>query len=389
MLSLAISTACYVAVRGRGSVLGLHGGVLIIWTLISLSAAAMTPGSSYLFPWPALLVALAELFANGHGMQIANGIATCVAALVTVALLIPIAYLIGAVFLGVTAAGGIVTAVVIALIVWLLLPLLEMICNTAARWSTPVICAAAATVLAGIGTVTVRTNDAHPVSSILLYAIDADTSDAWLASRASIARADAWTRAVLTPSMQGPEWIGHLFYRPTPIIAKRVPRLPLASPAVDILSDSTTNDGAATLAARASVGGNNRARDAGDRCAGDRRGSRRSFNRHEPLSAAYARLGSTVLGTIRLRRNSEPQRACCINAKTRNSGTFPGDSHAAGCHDCPAPCERCSRPICRFNARSPVRFNSTQPMKNTAFALKDIMRFSQFRIPDNRANEIH
>jgi hypothetical protein len=77
------------------------------------------------------------------------------------------------------------------------------------------------------------------------------------------------------------------------------------------------------------------------------------------------------------------------NAKTRNSGTFPGDSHAAGRHDCPAPCERCSRPICRFNACSPVRFNSTQPMKNTAFALKDIMRFSQFRIPDNRANEIH
>jgi len=255
MLSLAISTACYVAVRHRGSVLGLHAGVLIIWTLISLAAAAMAPDSSYLFTWPALLVALAELFANGHGMQIANGIAMCVAALVTVALLIPIAYLIGAVFLGVTAAGGIVTAVVIALIVWLLLPLLEMICNTAARWSTPVICAAAATVLAGIGTVTVRTNDAHPVSSMLLYAIDADTSDAWLASRASIARADAWTRAVLTPSMQGPEWIGHLFYRPTPIIAKRVPCLPLASPAVDILSDSTTSDGRQlSLRVRASAG---------------------------------------------------------------------------------------------------------------------------------------
>ena len=146
---------------------------------------------------------------------------------------------------------------------------------------------------------------------------------------------------------------------------------------------------AATLAARASVGGNDRARDAGDRCAGDRRGSRRSFNRHEALSAAYARLDSTVLGTIRLRRNSEPQRACCINAKTRNSGTFPGDSHAAGRHHCPAPCERCSRSIWRFNACSPLRFNSTQPMKNTAFALKDIMRFSQFRIPDNLANEIH
>jgi hypothetical protein len=55
--------------------------------------------------------------------------------------------------------------------------------------------------------------------------------------------------------MQGPEWIGHLFYRPTPIIAKRVPRLPLVSPAVDILSDSTTNDGRQlSLRVRASAG---------------------------------------------------------------------------------------------------------------------------------------
>jgi hypothetical protein len=242
MLSLAISTACYVAVRHRGSVLGLHAGVLIIWTLISLVVAAMAPGSSYLFTWPALLVALAGLFADGRNVQIANGIAMCVAALMTAALLIPITYLIGAVFLGVTSAGGFVTAVVIALIAWLFLPLLEKLCNTAARWSTPVICAAVATVLVGIGALTVRTSDAHPVPSMLRYAIDADASDAWLASPASIARADAWTRTVLAPSMQGPEWIGHTFYPPTPIIAKRVPHLPLASPAVDILSDSTIND---------------------------------------------------------------------------------------------------------------------------------------------------
>jgi hypothetical protein len=122
---------------------------------------------------------------------------------------------------------------------------------------------------------------------------------------------------------------------------------------------------AAPLAECGSVAGNDRARDAGDRCTGNRGGSRRSFNRREALSAAYPRLDSTVLGSIRLRRNSKPQRACRINAKTRNSGTFPGDSRAAGRHDSPAPCERCSRPIWRFNACSPVRFHSTKPMKNT------------------------
>jgi hypothetical protein len=149
--------------------------------------------------------------------------------------------LIGAVFLGVTAAGGIVTAAIIALIVWLLLPLLEILCD-GARWSTPFICAAAAIVLVGIGVLTVRTSDVHPVPSRLIYAIDADSSDAWLASRASAARTDAWTRTALAPFAQGPEWIAHFFEGPTAVVAKRVPTLPLPQPAINILSDSTTSD---------------------------------------------------------------------------------------------------------------------------------------------------
>jgi len=241
MLSLAISTACYVAVRRRGSVAGLHAGALLIWTLLSLAAAVIAPGFSYLFIWPVLVVALAALLAGGHGRLTAKGIAMCLAALVTAALLIPIAYLIGAVFLGVTAAGGIVTAAIIALIAWLLVPLLEALCD-GARWSTPFICAAAAIVLVGIGVLTVRTSDVHPVPSRLIYAIDADSSDAWLASRASAARANAWTRTALAPFAQGPEWIAHFFLSPTAVVAKRVPTLPLPQPAINILSDSTTSD---------------------------------------------------------------------------------------------------------------------------------------------------
>jgi hypothetical protein len=241
MLSLAISTACYVAVRRRGSVAGLHAGALLIWTLLSLAAAVIAPGSSYLFIWPVLVVALAALLGDGHGLLTAKGIAMCLAALVTAALLIPIAYLIGAVFLGVTTAGGIVTAAIIVLIAWLLVPLLEILCD-GARWFTPFICAAAAIVLVGIGVLTVRTSDVHPVPSRLIYAVDADSSDAWLASRASAARTDAWTRTALAPFAQGPEWIAHFFEGPTAVVAKRVPTLPLPQPAINILSDSTTSD---------------------------------------------------------------------------------------------------------------------------------------------------
>jgi hypothetical protein len=241
LLSLAISTACYVAVRHRATVSGLHVGALLVWTLLSLAAAAIVPGSSYLFTWPALVVALAALLADRHGLLTAKGIAMCIAALVTAALLIPIAYGVGAVYLGVTGAGGIVTAAIIALIAWLLVPLLEALCD-GARWSTPIICAAAAIALVGMGALTVRTSDVHPVPSSLIYAIDADSSDAWLASRASAARTDAWTRTALAPFAQGPEWIAHFSLQPTAFVAKRVPSLPLRQPTIDILSDFTTSD---------------------------------------------------------------------------------------------------------------------------------------------------
>jgi hypothetical protein len=242
LFSLAISTASYVFLRRRSSVNGLHAGALVAWTLLSLAIAAIVPGSSYLFTWPTLVVALAALFPDGRGLLTTKGIAMCIAGLVTAALLIPIAYLIGAVFLGVTAAGGIITAAIIALIAWLLMPLLEILCD-GTRWSTPLICTAAALVLVGIGALTVRASDMHPVPSMLIYAIDADSSDAWLASPASIARADAWTRTALGPFTQGPEWIAHMFLYPRAIVARRVPFLPLPQPAIDILSDSTTIDG--------------------------------------------------------------------------------------------------------------------------------------------------
>jgi hypothetical protein len=248
LLSLGISTAWYVIVRRRGSIGGLHSGALVIWTLLSLSAATIAPGSSYLFTWPVLVVALAALLADGHGLLTAKGIAMCLAALVTAALLIPIVYLIGAVLLGVIGAGGILTAAIITLIAWLLVPLLEILCD-GARWSTPLICALVTIVLVGIGALTVRRSDVHPVPSRLIYAIDADSSEAWLASRASAARSNAWTRSALAPFTQGPEWIAHFFSQPTAVVAKRVPSLPLPQPGINILSDSTTS-GARQLSLR-------------------------------------------------------------------------------------------------------------------------------------------
>src|SRR5262249_56830042 len=94
----------------------------------------------------------------------------------------------------------------------------------------------------GMGALTVRTSDVPPFPSRLIYAIDADSSDAWLAARASAARTYAWTRTALAPFAQGPEWIAHFFEEPTAVVAKRVPSLPLLPPAINILSDLTKSD---------------------------------------------------------------------------------------------------------------------------------------------------
>src|SRR5262249_38332858 len=62
MFSLAISTACYVAVRRRCSAPGLHVGALLIWTLLSLSAAVIAPRATYLFTCPVLSLPLPPFF---------------------------------------------------------------------------------------------------------------------------------------------------------------------------------------------------------------------------------------------------------------------------------------------------------------------------------------
>src|SRR5439155_7393931 len=118
-------------------------------------------------------------------------------------------------------------------------PLVEMMCGRGTpAWSTPSACFAGALVLFLVGVATVRTSADHPIPSALAYIVDADSSDAWLASSASMARTNAWTREVVGTSARAPDWIGRELPRPAPAISRPVPRLPLVAPGVSVLSDS-------------------------------------------------------------------------------------------------------------------------------------------------------
>lgn len=301
----------------------------------------------------------------------------------TAALLIPIAYSIGASFLGVTGAGGIVTVTIIALIAWLLVPLLEILCD-GARWSTPIICTAAGIVLVAIGALTVRTSAMHLVPSRLICAIEADSSAAWLAARASAARTNAWTRSALTPFERGPEWIAHFYLQPTAIAAKRVPTLPLPQPAINIWSDSTES-GARQLSLR--VQGS-----AGTTALGMR-------VTDAPVTSAA--IDDRAIDTTRYRLRTRewtlwywaPSESGALLKLIVPAGSTPqleilayslGIPHASGYHDPSTPSQRGSRPIWRRNDSAAKFFGPTgevrhspQPLKLFAAPSPDVVRIRE------------
>ena len=92
-------------------------------------------------------------------------------------------------------------------------------------------------VLVGIGVLTVRTSDVHPVPSRLIYAIDADSwgSHGALPVDASAARTNAWTRTALAPFAHGPESIAHFFEGPVSRLSPSACPFFCAAVAINIL----------------------------------------------------------------------------------------------------------------------------------------------------------
>jgi hypothetical protein len=168
-----------------------------------------------------------------------------VAAFFVTSFLVPIAYAIGAVMLGVTGTGGIVSIVLVTLMVWLLAPLVETL-TFGGRRSTPIALSLGAAILFAIGLLTVRSSDAHPEPSRLAYVMDAAPLPtvgfpggpaAWLTIPAAMARTSAWARDVMSGSTRPPEWVARAAGRG--VVGRAVTPLPLEGPSATILADST------------------------------------------------------------------------------------------------------------------------------------------------------
>ncbi len=187
LIALALTAACYAFARRWSSPRGLHIGALVVWLVIALFLSIRVPTTGYLFTWSVLFSAAAALLARGRV------IGEWLAAAVTMLILVGLMYGVAVVMLGV-AAGAIPMSVVASLIALQLAPLLGIVAGDA-RWSGAPWLAGAGIVFLVVAALTVHPSSDHPLRSALVYAENADSSDAWLgAFRGS---RDQWTREVI------------------------------------------------------------------------------------------------------------------------------------------------------------------------------------------------
>ena len=195
LLALTMAAACWALARRWGSAAGTHGGALLVWTILTLFVSWKAPGASFFLVWPLLAASVAALLEPRR-----DWVATRIALARDLhrdgadgadhlqhrphpprshrrrrggngrahARCSPCSSRPSSRRSWVGAAGE-------------------------RRWAL-----LAATVLFFVvGAMTVRNSVTHPVPSMLVYAADAETNDAWLVTPASLAKRDSWSAAAL------------------------------------------------------------------------------------------------------------------------------------------------------------------------------------------------
>jgi hypothetical protein len=169
----------------------------------------------------------------------------------TLFILVGFIYGVSVVMLGVTGAGAIALCVVASLVALLLAPQLEVIAGDA-RWSAAPWLAGAGVVCIVIAALTVHPSADHPLRTALVYAENADSSDAWLGT---LGRSmNTWTRDAIGGVTPGPSpaWTARLSENVGRFTGRKVQRVPLGAPNAALVRD-TLMDGARRVVLRVSA----------------------------------------------------------------------------------------------------------------------------------------
>lgn len=231
LLALSLTAACYALARRWFAARGLRVGALFVWLVIGLALAIRVPGTSYLFTWPLLFAAAAALMTRGRK------VADWATAIVTIFILVGFFYGVSVVMLGVTGAGAIALGVGASLTLLLLAPQLDLVAGDARFSGAPWLAGAGALILL-VAAFTVHPSADHPLRSALIYAENADSSDAWLGMLGR--PTDGWTRDAIgvRTSEPTPDWTARLSERTGLFTGRKVARVALAGPKATLIGDT-------------------------------------------------------------------------------------------------------------------------------------------------------
>jgi hypothetical protein len=117
------------------------------------------------------------------------------------------------------------------------------------RWAAPLLTLGGALALLGCGNLAGR-SATLPQPSMLAYGVDANTSEAWLATPLELAPPGSWAADLLGPGAQAavpegggpPEWMGGVFGRNFTALAAPAPPTSVTAPDVEVVADSRTGD---------------------------------------------------------------------------------------------------------------------------------------------------
>jgi hypothetical protein len=231
---------------------GVEAGALVWWSIVSIAVALYVPGASFLFVWP-LAAAIVAAHASSRGAKAAVAL-HWVTAIVVVAMVVPTAYAMVVVALGLDAVGGAILGLLVAMGVTLARPVIVVPSD---GWWTAAVPAAAAAWAAVIGATTVRTNAEHPEGGSLVFAIDADSGRAFASGYSSGPVAAKWVSATIggarAPASDLPLWVRRLAGG-RPVMIAEPYASPLTAPRVTVLKDSS-GIGERTVQVRIQPGG--------------------------------------------------------------------------------------------------------------------------------------
>lgn len=233
LFAIAFSLLCYGIAKRWASDLHLQAGAIVAWTLIALLLSLKAPGASYLFVWPSIFFAIAFLLGERRRV-----IALWIAAGLTLMLFAGLAYGVSVILLGVAGGGALALAVLTSLVVLLLMPLIVDVVGKA-RFGGAGWVASAGIVSMVLGLFIVRSSAAHPVSTALVYAQAADSTDAWFGSFAHFR--DDWTRQAVGTTTAAPAWTNRI--AGAAFVGRKAERVPIEMPNATYIRD-TILDGA-------------------------------------------------------------------------------------------------------------------------------------------------